>query len=49
MAIAPDFANSGTVYLTYSENGEGGSALALMRAKLSADENAPALSQRYQR
>lgn len=34
VAIAPDFASSGTIYLSYSENGDGGSALALMRARL---------------
>ena len=43
VAVAPDFAGSGTIYLTYSENGDGGRALALMRAKLS-DGNSPALS-----
>jgi glucose/arabinose dehydrogenase len=34
VALAPDFANSGTIYLTYSEPGEGGSQLALARATL---------------
>jgi len=34
VAIAPDFSRSGTIYLTYSEPGEGGSQLALARATL---------------
>jgi glucose/arabinose dehydrogenase len=34
VAIAPDFARSGTVYLTYAEPGADGSQLALARGKL---------------
>jgi len=34
VAIAPDFAKSKTIYLTYSEAGEGGRGLALARATL---------------
>ncbi|MDB5679561.1 PQQ-dependent sugar dehydrogenase, partial [Sphingomonas bacterium] len=34
VAAAPDFATSKTIYLTYSEPGNGGSALALARATL---------------
>ncbi|HSI16394.1 MAG TPA: PQQ-dependent sugar dehydrogenase [Sphingomonas sp.] len=36
VAIAPDFASSRTVYLSYSEPRPGGSSLALARAKLDA-------------
>lgn len=42
VAPAPDFATSKTIYLTYSEPGADGSALALMRATL--DEQAKALT-----
>ena len=34
VALAPDFAVSRTIYLSYSEPGEGGSGLALARARL---------------
>jgi glucose/arabinose dehydrogenase len=34
VALAPDFATSHAIYLTYSEPGDAGSALALMRATL---------------
>lgn len=43
VAIAPDFATSGTIYLSYSEDGPGGAALALMRARLDAGAT-PSLS-----
>jgi len=42
VAIAPDFATSKTIYLTYSEPGAEGSALALMRATL--DDRANSLT-----
>ncbi|MEO5938894.1 MAG: PQQ-dependent sugar dehydrogenase [Sphingomonas sp.] len=42
VAIAPDFATSKTIYLSYSEPGAEGSALALMRATL--DEGANTLT-----
>ncbi|HWK35825.1 PQQ-dependent sugar dehydrogenase [Sphingomonas sp.] len=42
VAVAPDFARSGTVYLSYSEPGANGAALALARATLDSGK-APAL------
>ncbi len=40
VVLAPDFANSGLVYLTYSEpSANGGSGLALARARLVRDSN----------
>ena len=36
VALAPDFADSGTIYLTYSEPGSGGSQLALGRGTLAS-------------
>jgi glucose/arabinose dehydrogenase len=42
VAVAPDFATSRTIYLTYAEVGADGSALALMRATL--NERGPALA-----
>ena len=45
VAVAPDFARSHLLYLTYSEPRPGGSSLAMMRATLSTDIGpAPALS-----
>ncbi|MES2096710.1 MAG: PQQ-dependent sugar dehydrogenase [Pseudomonadota bacterium] len=44
VAIAPDFATSRTIYLTYSEPGAKGSALALMRATLSETPESLGLS-----
>jgi glucose/arabinose dehydrogenase len=43
VALAPDFATSKTIYLTYSEPGAAGSALALMRATLSETPDSLAL------
>jgi aldose sugar dehydrogenase len=40
---SPDFKTDRIVYLTYSEPGEGGSSLALARAKLKTDNGAAAL------
>ncbi|MDE0877434.1 MAG: PQQ-dependent sugar dehydrogenase [Sphingomonas bacterium] len=37
VAVAPDFATSGTIYLSYSEPGEGGPALALAKGTLVTD------------
>jgi glucose/arabinose dehydrogenase len=42
-APAPDFAKSGTLYLTYSEPRPGGSSLALARAHLNLASGAPRL------
>lgn len=39
VAIAPDFARSHTIYLSYSEPGAGGSSLALARATLDTSAN----------
>jgi glucose/arabinose dehydrogenase len=44
VAVAPDFARSGLIYLSYSEPRSAGSSLALMRAKLSAAGEAGQLS-----
>lgn len=43
VALAPDFATSHALYLTYSEPGDAGSALALMRATLRESGGQPAL------
>jgi aldose sugar dehydrogenase len=43
VAVAPDFARSGTVYLSFAEAGAQGAALALMRARLVTD-GAPRLA-----
>lgn len=40
IALAPDFAGSRTLYLTYSARGNGGSGTAVARARLSADGTA---------
>ncbi|WP_280530987.1 PQQ-dependent sugar dehydrogenase [Shinella yambaruensis] len=40
IALAPDFASSRTLYLTYSARGNGGSGTAVARARLSADGTA---------
>ena len=40
IALAPDFAESRTLYLTYSARGEGGAGTALARARLSEDGTA---------
>lgn len=37
IALAPDFANSRTLFLTYSARGDGGSGTAVAKARLSAD------------
>lgn len=37
IALAPDFATTRTLYLTYSARGDGGSGTALAKARLSAD------------
>lgn len=39
IAVAPDFARSGLVYLTYAEPGPGGSSLALARGRLASGED----------
>jgi glucose/arabinose dehydrogenase len=44
IAVAPDFSNSGRVYLTYTEPGDGGSALALARATLRVENGSAALA-----
>lgn len=41
VALAPDFASSRTIYMTYAEPGAGGSSLALARARL-AEGDGPA-------
>lgn len=38
VAVAPDFVRSRTIYLTYSESGNGGSALALAKATLDIED-----------
>ena len=43
VALAPDFATSHAIYLTYSEPGDAGSALALMRATLRESNSGLAL------
>lgn len=40
IALAPDFASSRTLYMTYSARGNGGSGTAVARARLSADGTA---------
>ncbi|WP_432344042.1 PQQ-dependent sugar dehydrogenase [Shinella yambaruensis] len=40
IALAPDFAGSRTLYMTYSARGNGGSGTAVARARLSADGTA---------
>lgn len=40
IALAPDFATSRTLYLTYSARGDGGAGTAVASAKLSADNTA---------
>jgi aldose sugar dehydrogenase len=37
VALAPDFAKSGTIYFTYSEPGDGGAGTAIARARLERD------------
>ena len=37
VAVAPDFATSGMIYLSYAEAGQGGPALALAKGKLVTD------------
>jgi len=43
VAIAPDFAQSGTIFFTYSEPGSGGQGTALARARLIREGDAPRL------
>jgi glucose/arabinose dehydrogenase len=43
VAIAPDFAQSGTIFFTYSEPGSGGQGTALARARLVREGDAPRL------
>ncbi|HEU4960852.1 MAG TPA: PQQ-dependent sugar dehydrogenase [Sphingomonas sp.] len=43
VAIAPDFASSHAIYLSYSEPGSGGSSLALARATLDTSTSRPKL------
>lgn len=45
VALSPDFAASGRIYLTYSEPGEGGSGPALARARLVEAEGAARLEE----
>ena len=42
VAIAPDYANTGAIYLSYAEPAEGGSQLVLARAQLALDNRAGA-------
>lgn len=46
IAVAPDFATSSRVYLTYVEPGRGGSRLVLARATLSVSDNGVTLADR---
>jgi aldose sugar dehydrogenase len=39
VALAPDFAQSRTIYLSFAEPGEGGSGTSVARARLAASEN----------
>ena len=39
VALAPDFAQSRTIYLSYAEPGDGGSGTSVARARLGASEN----------
>src|SRR5437762_10665803 len=41
--VSPHYASDHSVYLTYSEPGEGGSSLALARARLAIDESTASL------
>ncbi|CAN0655806.1 aldose sugar dehydrogenase [Nitratireductor aquimarinus] len=43
VAVAPDFAETGTIFLSYSEPGEGGAGTAIARAKLVLDGETPRL------
>jgi glucose/arabinose dehydrogenase len=43
VAIAPDFAQSGTIFFTYSEPGSGGQGTALARARLVREGDTPRL------
>jgi glucose/arabinose dehydrogenase len=43
VAIAPDFAGTGTIFFTYSEPGEGGQGTALARARLVRDSGSARL------
>lgn len=44
VAVSPRFAQTGEVYLTYSEPGEGGDGLALAKARIQLDGTQPALT-----
>lgn len=43
VTVAPDFAETGTIFLSYSEPGEGGAGTAIARAKLVLDGETPRL------
>lgn len=43
VAVAPDFAQSGTIFFTFSEPGNGGQGTALARARLSQEGSRPRL------
>ena len=43
VAIAPDFAQSGTIFFTFSEPGRGGAGTALARAELTREDSRPRL------
>lgn len=43
VAVAPDFAETGTIFLSYSEPGEGGAGTAIARARLVLDGETPRL------
>lgn len=45
LALAPDFAESGRIYLSFSEAGEGGQGTAVLSAKLALDGDSGALSE----
>lgn len=43
VAVAPDFAKSGTIFFSYSQPGQGGAGTAVARARLVRDDGSPRL------